>query len=70
VRLPTPAEILASARAAIEASPLARIDYLSLVDAETLQPVTRLDRPAVLATAVFYGDVRLIDHAAVQGRTC
>jgi pantoate--beta-alanine ligase len=69
-RLPTPAEILASARAVIEASPLARIDYLSLVDVETLQPVTRLDRPAVLATAVFYGDVRLIDHAVVQGRTC
>ena len=70
VRLATPAEILASARAAIEASPLARIDYLSLVDAETLQPVTDLDRPSVLATAVFYGDVRLIDHAAVQARTC
>jgi pantoate--beta-alanine ligase len=63
--LTDPAEILTSARAAIEASPLARIDYLSLVDAGTLQPVTSLDRPAVLATAVFYGDVRLIDHAAV-----
>ncbi len=63
--LTDPAEILASARAGIEASPLASIDYLSLVDAETLQAVTRLDRPAVLATAVFYGDVRLIDHASV-----
>ncbi len=64
-RLTDPAEILASARAEIEASPLARIDYLSLVDTETLQPVTGLDRPAVLATAVFYGEVRLIDHTAV-----
>jgi pantoate--beta-alanine ligase len=63
--LTEPAEILASACAGIDASPLARIDYLSLVDAETLQPVTCLDRPAVLATAVFYGEVRLIDHAAV-----
>ncbi len=63
--LTPPAAILESARAAIEASPLARIDYLELVDAETLQPVTTLERPAVLATAVFYGDVRLIDHAAV-----
>ncbi|GAA5118807.1 pantoate--beta-alanine ligase [Luteolibacter yonseiensis] len=54
--------ILARAREEIEASPLARIDYLSLVDAETLQPVTDLVRPAVLATAVFYGEVRLIDH--------
>ncbi|MGL4400828.1 MAG: pantoate--beta-alanine ligase [Luteolibacter sp.] len=64
-RLATPAEILASARAAITASPLARIEYLSLVDAETLQPVTHLNRPAVLAAAVFYGDVRLIDHLAL-----
>jgi pantoate--beta-alanine ligase len=59
-------EILAAARADIEASPMARIDYLSLVDAETLQPVVQLNKPAVLAAAVFYGDVRLIDHVAVM----
>jgi pantoate--beta-alanine ligase len=57
--------ILAAARAEIAASPLARIDYLELVDAETLQPVTALTRPAILAAAVYYGDVRLIDHVAV-----
>ena len=57
-----PLEILKIAKAGIEASSLARIDYLSLVDAETLQPVSTLTRPAVLATAVFYGEVRLIDH--------
>ena len=61
-KLPDAAEILAAARAEIESSSLARIDYLSLVDAETLQDVTDLKRPAILATAVFYGDVRLIDH--------
>ena len=59
------AGIVETARAGIEASPLARIDYLSLVDAETLQPVTELTRPAVLATAVFYGQVRLIDHVTM-----
>ncbi len=66
--LASPEEILASARDMIERSPLARIDYLSLVDAETLKPVTSLNRPAVLATAVFYGDVRLIDHCAVPAK--
>jgi pantoate--beta-alanine ligase len=60
-----PEAILATARTGIEASSMARIDYLSLVDAETLQPVTKLERPCVLATAVFYGDVRLIDHVPV-----
>lgn len=57
--------ILAAARETIEASPFARIDYLSLVDAETLQAVETLEKPAVLATAVFYGEVRLIDHVSV-----
>jgi pantoate--beta-alanine ligase len=60
--LTSPADILSAARMAIESSPFARIDYLSLVDAETLQVLTTLARPGILATAVFYGDVRLIDH--------
>jgi len=61
-RLAEVPEILAAARDGIEASAMAKIDYLTLVDAETLQPVETLARPAILATAVFYGDVRLIDH--------
>jgi pantoate--beta-alanine ligase len=58
-------EIIAAARAEIGASPLARIDYLELVDAQTLQPVEDLEHPAILAAAVFYGGVRLIDHVPV-----
>jgi len=61
-RLGKVAEILTAAREGILASGMAKIDYLALVDEETLQPVETLERPAVLATAVFYGDVRLIDH--------
>lgn len=56
--------ILETARAGIE-SPLNRIDYLELVDAETLQTAADLSRPTVLAAAVFYGDVRLIDNHAI-----
>ena len=55
-------EILHIAREGLEASEIDRIDYLSLVDAETLQPIKSVNRPAILATAVFYGEVRLIDH--------
>lgn len=61
-------EVLAVARGEIGASPMARIDYLELVDAETLQVVADFSRPAVLATAVFYGDVRLIDHIGIDAR--
>lgn len=56
--------IIDTARTTIE-SPLNRIDYLELVDAGTLQAVTDLTRPSLLATAVFYGEVRLIDNHAV-----
>lgn len=42
------------------------IDYLELVDAGTLQPVTRVTKPVVLATACFFGGVRLIDHVGIQ----
>lgn len=59
-------EILRIAREGI-VSPLAVIDYLELVDAETLAPVENVDRAATLATAVFYGDVRLIDHIGIGG---
>ena len=65
-KLPSVAEMLISARDEILASPQVRIDYLAVVDAETLQTVTSLARPAVLAAAVFYGDIRLIDHVAVE----
>jgi pantoate--beta-alanine ligase len=64
-KLKAPEKILASARAAIEVSSLTRIDYLSLVDAETLQPISEIVRPAILAAAVFYGEVRLIDHVTL-----
>ena len=64
----TPEKILRVAGDLIEASPYARIDYLSLVDSETLLPVDRLSAPSVLACAVFYGDVRLIDHIDIPAR--
>lgn len=56
------AKFLDAARSHIEASPFAKIDYLELVDAETLERIGTIKRPGVLATAVFYGEVRLIDH--------
>ncbi len=60
------AGMLQAARDSITASPLTHIDYLALVDAETLQPTTDLNRPVILAAAVFYGNVRLIDHVRMH----
>jgi len=39
-----------------------RVDYVELRDAETLAPLARLDRPAVLAIAAYVGKTRLIDN--------
>jgi pantoate--beta-alanine ligase len=59
------ASMLRVAGEMIGASAFAKIDYLSLVDAETLAPAGDLSKPAYLACAVFYGEVRLIDHIAL-----
>ena len=51
------------ARLTLESEPLARIDYVELNDAETLQPLERMNgRPALLSLAVFIGNTRLIDN--------
>lgn len=56
------ARLLALAREPIAACSMARIDYLEIVDDETLAPLPTIDRPAFLAAAVFFGPVRLIDN--------
>ncbi|MEY2489434.1 MAG: pantoate--beta-alanine ligase [Verrucomicrobiota bacterium] len=57
----TPAMITA-ARKVIDASPLARIDYLELVSAETLLPLEIVQPNSLIALAVFFGQTRLIDN--------
>ena len=55
-------EIVAVGRKVINEAPLARIDYVELVDAETLQPVEMVRPNSVLLVAVFFGRTRLIDN--------
>jgi pantoate--beta-alanine ligase len=56
-------------RTTIEKEPLARIDYVSVNDAETLDQLDRIeDRPALVSLAVFIGKTRLIDNV-VLGKT-
>ena len=48
---------------AIEKEPLARIDYVSLAEADTLEELSGpIDRPAMLSLAVRIGKTRLIDN--------
>lgn len=45
---------------------LAEIDYVQIVDYETLQPVEMVRRKAVAALAVRFGDTRLIDNTILE----
>jgi pantoate--beta-alanine ligase len=42
------------------------IDYLAAVDAQTLQPIERVDRPTLLAIAARVGTTRLIDNTVIK----
>lgn len=46
----------------INTEPLAKIDYVSVVDANTMQPVYEITSPVLVAMAVYIGSTRLIDN--------
>jgi len=55
-------EIVDLAQWIISEAPLARIDYVELVNADTLQPIEFPGPNSLLALAVFFGKTRLIDN--------
>ena len=58
--------LVAAARAEVEATPGTRLEYLEVVDDESLEPLERLDRPARMCLAVWMGSTRLIDNVALS----
>ena len=50
----------------IREEPLAQIDYVSIADAETLEELDLIDRPAVASLAVRIGKTRLIDNMLLE----
>ena len=55
-------KILAAMTAEIEKEPLAKIDYVKIVDLDTMQQVEKIDRGILAAIAVYIGKTRLIDN--------
>ena len=54
-------------REKIESEPLAQIDYIAVVDNETLEPIEKIRENAVLiAVAVRFGKIRLIDNIVLN----
>ena len=61
-----PQKIAAALRAVVSQAPDARLDYASIVDDETLQPLAGpISRPALAALAVWIGKPRLIDNTVL-----
>jgi pantoate--beta-alanine ligase len=55
-------DVIDLVRKMIGEAPLAVINYVEVVDAETLQPVEMVGANSLLALAVFFGKTRLIDN--------
>ena len=55
-------KIIGEMTALIEQEPLAKIDYIKIVDALTMQQIDTIDRPILCAMAVYIGKTRLIDN--------
>ena len=54
-------------RAAVETEPRARLDYVAIADAESLEPLERIDeRPTLIAVAAYIGKTRLIDNVILN----
>ena len=51
----------------LNTEPLARVDYVELVDAESLEPVEKAEKPILAAIAVYIGQTRLIDNFTFAG---
>jgi pantoate--beta-alanine ligase len=55
-------DVVDLARKVIDEAPLARIDYVEVVDAETLESIDPVRANSLLALAVVFGKTRLIDN--------
>ncbi len=53
--------------ALIKKEPLARIDYVSIADPETLEELAQIKGPALVSMAVYMGKTRLIDNMTLGG---
>jgi pantoate--beta-alanine ligase len=60
--------LVAALREVLAAEPLAQLDYAEIVDAETLEPLTRLRGSCLALVAARIGKARLIDNLLIEER--
>jgi pantoate--beta-alanine ligase len=64
-----PKRVIASMVQTVKTAGGARIDYIEIVDRE-LKKVTKIEKGSIMALAVFFGDVRLIDNHITGDKIC
>lgn len=58
--------VTAAVTAEIEQEPLAKIDYVEMVDLDTLETLKTVKKPLLCAVAVYIGKTRLIDNFIME----
>jgi len=61
------ARLLEEGKSVVAEGPEVRLDYLEIVDRETLDPIEDVSRGALVAIAAFVGPTRLIDNTVLMG---
>lgn len=59
-------KIIQRMRKIIGEEPLAELDYIEIIEMNELNPITRVEKEALIALAVFIGKARLIDNIIVR----
>jgi pantothenate synthetase len=60
------ASLVAAAKQVFAAEPAVRLDYIEVVDPETLEPETAVSKSTLVAVAGFVGQTRLIDNILLE----
>ncbi|MGB9243679.1 MAG: pantoate--beta-alanine ligase [Candidatus Acidiferrales bacterium] len=60
------AHLIATARHLLDSEPGVKTDYVEIVDAESLEPVTPLRNRCLVLIAAYVGKTRLIDNALIE----
>lgn len=63
----SPSDVRRAAVDVLTAEPAARLEYVEVCDIATLGPLTQIEHGCVVLTAVWFGDVRLIDNRVLTG---
>lgn len=59
-------KVIIQVKSLIEKEPLAKIDYVKSVDADSINPIDKADGRILIAAAVYIGKTRLIDNFIIE----